>query len=105
MAASGSSLLMGRPWLTSISGRCSWAQHLPCEAMRLDQHKMLAEKIGSGDIFGSFPKCKAPDLLKDLATAGLLRGLSSPAHFAEVFRVGGLQARCDAWPKRPCVDD
>ena len=42
--------------------------------------------------------------LGGIAAPGLLRGLSSPAHLAEVLRVGGLQAGRDAWLKRPCGD-
>jgi hypothetical protein len=31
-------------------------------APRLDQHKMLSERIGGPDIFAEFPKCKAGGL-------------------------------------------
>ena len=37
--------------------------HVAATAPRLDQHKMLSERIGGPDIFAEFPKCKAGGLL------------------------------------------
>lgn len=46
----------GHDWFVAADGPCTADFHI-WEMM--DQHKLLAEKLGAGDILAKFPKCKA----------------------------------------------
>ena len=56
--------------------------HVAATAPRLDQHKMLSERIGGPDIFAEFPKCKACGLL-GLGTLGTPPGTPEGGYEAQ----------------------